>query len=243
MIIVQISDIHAAPNNDNLSRLARILMWLDCIDVKVLVITGDLIDDDWTEGYEQIAALLKNKNYAILILPGNSDHPALMRAVIKSPYWHDDVEPLHFAADFDAVRLIGLDTTLPDSAVGSLTEHLPWLEKSLSAEGPATSIVFMHHHIFPSGIPTLDQIMCRDAAKLEACLRTHPRKPVALSSGHVHRPVAGIFSGIPAYICGSVCPANPVWFGSEKVPPVTDSSSFMLHCFTDGTLVSHFINF
>jgi len=52
MIIAQISDIHASPDNDNLSQLERALAWLDIIEPDALVVTGDLIDNDWFEGYE-----------------------------------------------------------------------------------------------------------------------------------------------------------------------------------------------
>ncbi|WP_338086318.1 hypothetical protein [Nissabacter archeti] len=83
--------------------------------------------------------------------------------------------------------------------------------------------------------------MCRDAEKLGALLRRHPRRPIAIATGHVHRPMAGNLAGIPAYICGSICPANPVWFGSDTVPPADDPPSLMLYRFADGALVSHII--
>ncbi len=54
MIIAQISDIHAASDNDNLSRLDRALHWLDRLKPDVLVVSGDLIDDNWFEGYGHV---------------------------------------------------------------------------------------------------------------------------------------------------------------------------------------------
>lgn len=58
MLIAQISDIHAAADNDNLSRLDRALAWLDRIAPDVLVLTGDPIDNGEIEGYSAIAARL-----------------------------------------------------------------------------------------------------------------------------------------------------------------------------------------
>lgn len=55
MIIAQVTDIHAAQDNDNLSRFERALAWLDLIEPDALVLTGDLIDDDWRDGYTAIA--------------------------------------------------------------------------------------------------------------------------------------------------------------------------------------------
>lgn len=193
MIIAQLSDIHAHEHNDNLTRLDRALAWLDPMSPDALVLTGDLIDDDWFDGYEIIAGKLNERSFPSFILPGNSE-------------------------------------------VG---EHLPWLTDILATDGPTASILFMHHPVIRSGITPLDQIMCLDAAKLAECLSDHLRKPLAITSGHVHRPMAGNLAGIPAYICGSLCPENPLWFGSDIVPPVNNCLSFMIHRYADGELVTH----
>ena len=55
MIVAQLTDIHAAPGNDNLARFARALEWLEFIQPDALVVTGDLVDDDWFAGYAAIA--------------------------------------------------------------------------------------------------------------------------------------------------------------------------------------------
>ncbi|PLR32981.1 metallophosphoesterase [Chimaeribacter arupi] len=243
MIIAQVSDIHAAPDNDNLSRLARALSWLDFIKPDALVLTGDVIDNNWSEGYEKVSACVHNRTWPTFVLPGNADDSTGIRAMsgrrAGSPATADDA--LHFVAELSGIRLIGLDSTLPGSPAGSVSEHLRWLEHTLHTGGVTPSILFLHHHVFHSGIPTLDQIMCRDAEKLGALLRRHPRRPIAIATGHVHRPMAGNLAGIPAYICGSICPANPVWFGSDTVPPADDPPSLMLYRFADGALVSHII--
>lgn len=57
MLLAQLSDIHAAPDNNNLSRLASALTWLDTLKPDVIVITDDLVDDSWLAGYQAIAHL------------------------------------------------------------------------------------------------------------------------------------------------------------------------------------------
>ena len=103
------------------------------------------------------------------------------------------------------------------------------------------SLLFMHHHVFASGIPTLDKTLCRGLDGLEALIRHSPNRLLAIASGHVHRPVAGMFAGIPACICGSVCPANPLWFGIVDVPPVQDPPALMIHLYVDNVLTSYHI--
>ncbi|WP_338086319.1 metallophosphoesterase family protein [Nissabacter archeti] len=81
MIIAQVSDIHAAPDNDNLSRLARALSWLDFIKPDALVLTGDVIDNNWSEGYEKVSACVHNRTWPTFVLPGNADDSTGIRAM------------------------------------------------------------------------------------------------------------------------------------------------------------------
>lgn len=194
MLLAQLTDIHAAPDNDNLSRLACALTWLDTLQPDVLVLTGDLVDDGWLVGYQAIAKLLDSKPWPVFILPGNADCHEMMRAVWNDQPW-SDTGAMHFVTEISGMRLIGLDTTVSGAAAGSVLEHLSWLEKHLAADTTLPAILFLHHHIFKSGIP--------------------------------------------AFICGSICPANPLWLRGESVPPAYDLPSLMIHRFTNGALVSH----
>lgn len=243
MLIAQVSDIHASPENDNLHRFDQVLQWLTHVRPDVLVLTGDLTDGDWREGYERIAARLNQQEYPALILPGNSDDRALMLSLWGENAWAQDAaaRALHFSHDADGLRLIGLDSTVDAEDYGSVTDHLGWLEKQLSDAGGSPSLLFMHHHVVASGIPTLDETMCRDPGKLEALVRRSPARLLAIAAGHVHRPVAATFAGIPAYICGSVCPANPLWFGTINVPPANDPPALMIHRYANNVVTSHHV--
>lgn len=244
MLIAQVSDIHASGNNDNLSRFDRALVWLEHLGPDVLVLTGDLIDDRWGEGYHQISERLRLRKWTTLILPGNSDDPHLMRSVWGAHRWAADApgDSLHFVHETDRLRLIGLDSTVENKTSGNVITHLGWLEKQLQNENTKPSLLFLHHHIFESGIPTLDNTLCEGSSQLAGLLGHLSDKPLAIASGHVHRPIVGLFAGIPAFICGSICPANPVWFGSEDVPPVNDPPSLMIHRYARNVLTSHHVS-
>lgn len=243
MIIAQLSDIHASPNNANLARFEHALAWLETVGPDILVLTGDLIDDGWHEGYSTIAHLLNRLTYPVLILPGNADDREAMKRTWNG-MWVSDAPAgaLNVIMDTGELRLIGIDTTLVGNAAGSLRHQLNWLENALTTGNATDSVIFMHHHVFASGIPTMDEIMCGGSAELADMLTRLPHKPLAIATGHVHRPMAGSFAGIPAYICGSVCPANPLWFGGDKVPPVNDPAMLTIHRFRDGVLVSHTVS-
>jgi 3',5'-cyclic AMP phosphodiesterase CpdA len=55
MRIAQVSDIHAAPENDHLNRFDQVLILLAHLQPDVLILTGDLTDGHWREGYKQTA--------------------------------------------------------------------------------------------------------------------------------------------------------------------------------------------
>ena len=131
MLIAQVSDIHASPENDHLLRFDRVLMWLTLLRPDALVLTGDLTDGHWYEGYKQIAARLSQQSYPSFVLPGNSDDRCLMRSVWGENNWASDTpeKNLHFSHDFGSLRLTGLDSTVDIHDYGSVTDHLEWLVK------------------------------------------------------------------------------------------------------------------
>lgn len=243
MLIAQVSDIHASPGNDHLFRLDQVLNWLMHLQPDVLVLTGDLTDGHWQEGYKHIADRLNQQNYPSLILPGNSDDRSLMRSVWDENRWAHDAqgEALHLIHNTGDIRLIGLDSTIDYKDYGSVTDHLEWLDNQLSDACSPPSLLFLHHHVFASGIPTLDETMCRGLPEMEDLIRRAPARLLAISSGHVHRPIAGTYAGIPVYICGSVCPANPVWFGTVNSPPANDPPALMIHRYASNALTSHHV--
>lgn len=243
MLIAQVSDIHAAPDNAHLQRFERVLSWLNQLSPDLLVLTGDLTDGSWQEGYAEIAARLDEQRYPSLLLPGNSDDRGLMRQTWGNDCWASEApgELLHFSYDSGELLLAGLDSTVSEKSYGSVSGRLAWLDKQLRQAGDRPTLLFLHHHVFTSGIPTLDETMCRGLGELEELIRRPPARLLAISSGHVHRPVAGTFAGIQANICGSVCPANPLWFGSTSVPPATEPPMLMIHRYEAGRLSSHHV--
>lgn len=243
MLIAQITDIHAAPDNDHLQRFGQALSWLEQVGPDIMVLSGDLTDEGWDEGYEKIAAQLEKQAYPYLLLPGNSDDRNYMRQTWGNKLWLPDSpgELLHFSYNAGVISLAGVDSTVSGQSYGSLSGRMGWLEKQLGEADGAPVLLFLHHHIFPSGIPTLDETMCRGLSEFEDLIRRYPDRILAVSSGHVHRPVAGNFAGIPANICGSVCPANPLWFGSANVPPVRENPMLMIHRYDQGKISSHHV--
>ncbi|MDR6902555.1 phosphodiesterase [Rhizobium miluonense] len=238
MLIAQISDIHASPTNDSIARLDRVMSWLAVLQPDLLVVSGDLIDGNWPEGYGLISASLHRLACRSLILPGNSDDRAVMRAIMpQAEHWHDR-SAMHFIEPYGGALMIGLDTCVDGEAYGDVTQHLSWLRQALAGSSDSTSLLFTHHHVFPCGISVLDAVMCKGTRALADLLASGIKPPAAICSGHVHRSMSSLFAGIPAHICGSVCPANPLMLDASRTPPAMDPPALMIHDLRHAHLVS-----
>lgn len=240
MRIAQLSDIHAATDNDNLARLRAAIAWLHAFPPDIVVVSGDLADDSWAEGYCDIAAQLSRLPCRTLLLAGNADDKAVMCATMPQLTGYSADEPLHFNETVEGISLIGVDVTVAGKSGGDITPHMPWLEQALR-EQAQPAMLFLHQHLFPSGIAPLDTAMCEGGEALAALINCLPHPPLAICCGHVHRAMASTFAGVAAYCCGSICPANPLLLDEKNVPPITDPVSLMLHDISPQGRVSHFI--
>jgi 3',5'-cyclic AMP phosphodiesterase CpdA len=242
MLIAQITDIHASRENDNLARLGRAISWLKNIRPDVVVVTGDLAEGDWPQDYKLITAALRRLECRSLILPGNSDQRAVMReAMPEVDYWVNDPK-MHFVVCHGETLIIGLDVCVDGEAHGDIAGSLQWLRETLASDQPGIPLLFTHHHVFRSGIAPIDDVMCRDADALGHLLSGSARPPIAICSGHVHRSMSSMIAKIPAHICGSICPANPLLLDPTREPPATDPPALMIHDLRNGQLVSSHIS-
>ncbi|MCU5775476.1 metallophosphoesterase [Erwiniaceae bacterium BAC15a-03b] len=240
MLIAQLTDIHAAPDNDNMARLHQVINWLITVKPDLLVVTGDLTDNGWYEGYRAIETELQRVKCRYLVLPGNSDNKQMMRDCLQEAmHWRSDAA-LHFSEIVNGIPVIGIDTTIEGEARGDITRHLKWLATELD-KSPQPALLFMHHPIFRCGIAPLDDFNCEGATALGQLIASST-PPLAICSGHVHRSMAAMIAGVPSYICGSVCPANPLILDNQRIPPVTDPAALMMHDLRRGYLASSHIS-
>ena len=104
---------------------------------------------------------------------------------------------------FDAATIVTLDTLnedTPDHA-GILCEaRLGFLAEALaSAPTDRPLLLFQHHPPFDSGLRYMDTIkLANGEAEWDVIART--RKPDYMFMGHLHRPIAGSWRGIPFHI-------------------------------------------
>lgn len=242
MLIAQISDIHAGPDLSSLRTLERAIGWLRTFRPDVLVVTGDLVDDGWRQGYRMIAESLRSLDCPVHPLPGNGDDAALMRSELAAVgTWAAAAGPMHFRAAANGLILCGLDVTVAGQSYGDVLPHLPWLVSAL-ADVTTPVLLFMHQPPITIGIEALDQVRCKNDGALLGALEAMDRQPLAILCGHVHRPVSGRLGSISVQTCGSLCPPNPLLLDGRADLPMVDAPSFLVHDVSGGRLLSHVVS-
>jgi 3',5'-cyclic-AMP phosphodiesterase len=192
-------------------------------DISFVIVTGDLAHWGEDGAYENLAAVLARLNAPTILLMGNHDK--------RDPFGRHFpgvacdasgfVQAVHA---FDAATVVTLDTlneAAPDHA-GLLCEaRLAFLEHALaSAPADRPVLLFQHHPPFDTGLRYMDGIkLANPEAEWDVIART--RKPDYLFMGHLHRPISGLWRGIPFHIQRAL--AHQVAFDLDTVDHIPGS--------------------
>lgn len=191
ILVAQVSDIHlfadakqellGVPTRNSfqavLARLQQLQPKLD-----VLLLTGDLSQDQTPESYEQLQNLLSPLDVPTYWLPGNHDClPVMQRILTRSPF---DVRKSFHLGNWNVLLL---NSTVPGCVHGHLSgTSLEWLDWQLQQAGDRPSLVALHHPPFPVNSDWLDNLLLHNPDDLFAVLDRHPQVKLVLL-GHVHQ--------------------------------------------------------
>jgi len=186
----------------------------------LLLISGDLCQDETWQGYVRLRELLGRRRELgiaaapVALLPGNHDHPALLRAALGRQAL---VAPA--VASHQGCRLVLLASHRAGCTAGWIgSRQLAWLERQLARAPLAPTLVAVHHPPLPIGDAAMDAIGLVDGALLLERLATLPGLR-ALLFGHVHQHWQGWLPDRPADLVPVPllgCPSTLCAFG----PPV-----------------------
>jgi Icc protein len=188
----------------------------------LLLISGDLCQDESLGGYSRLRDLLQHWPTPLpplALLPGNHDHPALLRAALGR---QAVIAPAELV--LGRWRLLLLDSHCSGSAAGLLgARQRAWLAERLAA-APGPVLVALHHPPLPIGDPGLDPIRLADGEELLALLRSSAGLAAVLF-GHVHQHWRGALPGreavqllaCPSTLC-AFAPVQPCPLASPRDP-------------------------
>lgn len=171
-------------------------------DIAFVIVTGDLAHWGEEPAYDNLASVLAGLRAPTMLMMGNHDkRDAFAKFFPGVP--RDASGFVQTMQVFEAATIVTLDTlneAAPDHS-GLLCEaRLAFLEHAL-AEAPADRplLLFQHHPPFDTGLRYMDTIrLANPDAEWEVIART--RKPDYLFMGHLHRPISGVWRGIPYHI-------------------------------------------
>jgi 3',5'-cyclic-AMP phosphodiesterase len=254
LLIAQISDLHIKPPGelvcdrvDTATALARCIAELNRFSPRpnLVVITGDLVDAPLKQSYDHLVSLLAKLELPFAAVPGNHDSRELMRAALPARYAQNNgaLNSIHAVGDVDALLI---DSAVPGAPHGELdAATLAWLDTTLAASSTRPALLFLHHPPFRTGIDHMDMQNLRNAEKLAAIVRAHPRARL-VAAGHVHRATATMFAGVAATICPA--PNHAVALDLERHMPPSfkiEPPAFHLHVFLPGenigTIATHLV--
>ena len=254
MLIAQMTDIHIgfAPEEkpEELNRvrfrvtLERLLDGPNKPDM--LVLSGDLTDRGDIESFEKLAADLGQVPFKVWPMVGNHDTREALLEVF--PDVGLDGGFLQYAVEGEGLRVLLLDTLELGRHAGAFCEErAAWLTAQLDAHPDTPTLIFMHHPPVVSGIDWMDPDPNEGWVQRFGATVEGRRNILAIHCGHLHRPLATSFRGIPLHVTPSVAPL--VSLDLRPVDPgrpdgrdliTTEPPSYALHRWDGRALVSHY---
>lgn len=187
----------------------------------LILVTGDLAQEACAETYRRLASAFNRFGKPVFSLPGNHDHPVMLREEFRAPHVHPDKHVL--AGNW---QILMLDSSVPGKVYGELADsELAFLDAALSAHPEHHALVVLHHQPVPVGSRWLDGIGLRNSDAFFECLSRHDNVRLVLW-GHVHQDFSGEKNGIGLLCTPSAC----VQFkpGSEDFAAGTEAPGYRL---------------
>jgi 3',5'-cyclic-AMP phosphodiesterase len=206
---------------------------------EVVLVTGDLTEHGDGAEYEIARRELSRLEAPLYVLPGNHDDREVLREVFE--LGGEAGTPIAYSADLGPMRLVVIDSSVPNEAWGRLDdEQLAWLDAELAeAQGQATMLA-MHHPPLRTGSVPWDAIglPTRDRLALGEVLERHPqvRRVVA---GHVHIPIVSAVGGCPVLAAPSTYDQARFELGADSISFGTEPPGYAIHALLDGEIVSY----
>ncbi len=252
MIIAQITDLHVV-RRDRLcyrqiptsAQLEEAVAHLNSLAPRpeVVIATGDLVDHGREDEYEVLREILAKLTAPVFVIPGNHDRrEPLLEVFSDQAYLPRAGAPfVHYAIDDYPIRLIGLDTSVPEHHHGLMCdERLRWLDETLSAQPERPTMIFMHHPPFRTGMSWMDASGLHGGRRMEEIVARH-RNVLRVAAGHIHRPIHLAWAGTIASTAPSTCHQVTLNLaGGDGFEFIMEPRAIQLHVLDPGYgLVSH----
>jgi len=232
-IIAQISDTHVRIDDGGAAarQLSRALEQAGEYQANVILVTGDLVNEERADEYEVFARAIADPPAPLYVLPGNHDHRDRIRAALPSHRYLPAAGSLSFVVEDFPIRLVCVDQIVPGETHGAFTEEQAvWLDRVLAQRPDKPTLVALHHPPFPTHDLLFDQIGLWNAGAFAAVIAKH-LQVARIVCGHHHRVAVGQVAHAPVI----VAPSSSWVYGlathpGQRVAPITtEQPGWMLH--------------
>ena len=245
--ILQITDLHLAvpprlvSNELNTYKLLesaidRILLDWELIGpVDAVVVTGDISDIGDIESYQMLRTQVERLPVPYYVIPGNHDLREPMRKCFSDMAYMPISGKINWVQDLRDVRIVGLDTLVPQSGAGALTKDtLDFLLAALNEAPEMPTIIAMHHPPFMSGIRFMDDIGLQGIPQLDTILKS-VKNDIRIICGHLHGTVIGSVGNRVAITCPATASSfNADYRNNAPIGFTTRPGGYMIHDWDNG---------
>lgn len=173
---------------------------------EAIVFTGDLADTGDADAYRRLRALVEPAAEAIgadvIWVMGNHDTRTPFRKHLLDS--DDGERSVDMVYDVNGLRIIALDSTVPGSHHGEITdEQYAWLADVLATPAPSGSVIALHHPPVPSLIEPIEHVELRGQARFGEALRGTDVR--AVLGGHLHFNTFSDIAGVPVSVASATC--------------------------------------
>ena len=191
LLVAQITDTHLFAEPDRtwkglstaytlkavLQRLQQILPQPD-----LLLLTGDLSQDETPESYELLISLISPLNIPAYWIPGNHDNVSVMQQILDKP--PISAEKSFHLGNWQFILLSSVEAGCDGGRLSP--ESLDWLDTELQQTGDRPVMIALHHHALPIDCEIMDGMMLHNANEFLAIVDRHPQIKIVLC-GHIHQ--------------------------------------------------------
>jgi predicted phosphodiesterase len=182
---------------------------------ELILVKGDLTDEDHDEDYESLGALLAELPVPVMVIPGNHDGGDRANGDGVSALARRGIELTTGVRVFDVpgLRVVIASSREIGKHRGNLTPLLPEITEAL-AGAPAGALLATHHPPFRTFLTTIwpPGILGLDGPRLERAVAT-ANPATLITAGHTHRNRRRSYRGVPITEVGSPKDYPGVWAG------------------------------
>ncbi len=207
IFVIQVSDPHlfATPEremrgvNTDVS-LRRVLEKVQQEAGDILLLTGDLVQDETPAGYERLKSYVDGLGLPAFAIPGNHDDPMLLEQALT-----DSRSQVCGHTTVANWCIVLLSSCLAESARGRLSDQeLTRLEETLKRFSDKHVMIVLHHHPIPMQSTWLDTVGLENSEAFWQVVDRH-NNVRCVTWGHVHQDLQTERNGVVLLATPSTC--------------------------------------